>query len=147
MDQAELSKKFLRIIPNSMGLIRSHIRKASESELSFSKFRILAGINRGLKTVGDLAEFQCISQPAISKLVDSLTCENYLTRHTNSMDRRVCELQLTKEGRRKFQKVKNDASKDFQPCLDILNERELLELSHALNTLELFFEKIQEKKC
>ncbi len=129
-----------------MSLIRSHIRKASESQLSFAKFRILSNVNRGLNTVGELAGLQFVSQPAISKLVDSLVCENYLTRHHSKEDRRVIVLKLTREGKQKFQKVKSAASKDFKPIIDLLSEKEITRLEEALSCLESIFEKVQENK-
>jgi DNA-binding MarR family transcriptional regulator len=146
MSSLNLSKQFLKVIPNSMSLIRSHIRNASESELSFPKFRILSNINRGLRTVSELAELQCVSQPAISKLVDSLVEDKYITRHESTSDRRVVELKLTVQGNRKFQTVRNSASKNFQNNIDLLNFSEQRQLEEALKFLESFFENIQERK-
>jgi DNA-binding MarR family transcriptional regulator len=142
----EISKKFIKVIPNTMSLIRSHIKEASESELSFPKFRILSHISRGLSTVGELAELQCVTQPAISKLVDSLVIDKFITRHECNTDRRVIELQLTKEGSKKYQKVRNSASKNFQPHLELLSDKELEKLEEALDFLDSFFEKVQERK-
>jgi len=141
-----ISKKFIKVIPNSMSLIRSHIRNASESDLSFPKFRILSNINRGLCTVSELAENHCISQPAVSKLVDSLVDEKYITRHENTSDRRFIELRLTPEGSKKFQDVRTKASKEFQHNIDLLNSKELKQLEDALSFLESFFYNIQERK-
>jgi DNA-binding MarR family transcriptional regulator len=130
-----------------MSLVRCHVKKASEPELSFAKFRVLANINRGIQTVGEIADLHGVSQPAISKLVESLVCEDFLTRHDHISDRRVIELRLTPIGRAKIKYIKSAAGQSFEPYLEMLSEKEKSELNVALECLDSFFIKIQEKKC
>lgn len=144
----DLSKNFFKIIPNSMSLVRCYIKMASKSDFGFSKFRILANISRGVNTTKEISELHGVSQPAISKLVDGLVNEDLVSRHYSSKDRRVIKLRLTSLGVKKHKKIISEASRNFEPSLDLLSEKEAKELQRALRTLDLFFEKIQErKKC
>lgn len=142
----ELSRLFFKVVPNSMSMVRCHIKRVSDSSFSFSKYRILANVKRGITTVSEIAELHGVSQPAISKLVNSLVEEGYLSRHESLLDRRVTMLKLTKEGTKQFQKIKNEASKNFESKFDVLNKSELAELNRALQCLDNFFDKVQESR-
>lgn len=144
--KSEISKLFFKVIPNSMSLVRCHIKKSTEPEFSFAKFRVLANINRGVRTVSEIAELHGVSQPAISKLVDCLVNDNYLSRHTHPTDRRISDLKLTSLGKKQLHKIRTSASKGFEPSLCLLSEEEQIELSHALSCLDSFFIKIQGEK-
>ena len=147
LKSSDISKLFFKVLPNSMSMVRCHIKRASEpSFLSFSKFRVLANIERGINTAGELADLHGVSQPAISKLVDSLVNEGFLTRHSNGSDRRVVELQITASGKRAIKKIKTQASKTFEPYMHLLNKSEQNELIDALRCLESFFVKVQEER-
>lgn len=146
MNKETLSKKFFRVIPNSMSMVRCHVKKASEPEFSFAKFRVMANIKRGIDSVGEIAELHGVSQPAISKLVDSLVQESFIQRKKSSLDRRIQTLKLTPLGVKRLSSIKNSASKSFEPLLRTLNEKEKKELTNALDCLDKFFIKIQESK-
>ena len=120
MKNKNLAKLFFNVIPNSMSLVRCHVRKASEPDLSFAKFRVLANINRGIQTVGEIAELHGVSQPAISKLVESLFTDKLVTRHDHISDRRIIELRLTPAGLAKIKCTKLAAGETFEPYLDCL---------------------------
>lgn len=144
MAKEHVSKRFIEVIPLSMGLIKSYIRSESEVEISFPKYRILGEVMRGAHTVSDLAEVMCVSRPAISKLVDSLVEEGGLSRKPCKKDRRVTYLNATKKGKRLFQKVRGAASKRFVEKLENIDETELENLEKALAVIESFVKKAQE---
>jgi DNA-binding MarR family transcriptional regulator len=145
MSNNKIAMMFFKVIPNSMSLIRSHIKNASGAELSFPQFRVLANINRGLTTISEIAANQCISQPGISKLVDGLVVDGLLKRSESTLDRRVIQLELTKLGREKFKIVKSIATKNFEPNLNILTNKELSDVMKSLECLEKFFNKVQKE--
>lgn len=146
MKDEDISKKFFRVIPNSMSMVRCHVRREVEPEFSFAKFRILANINRGIDRIGDIAELHGVSQPAISKLVDLLFAEDLLLKVTCPSDKRVTILKLTKMGKKRLEHYRTQASLSFNPLLEVLSKSERLELSKALDLLDQFFIKIQESK-
>lgn len=127
-----------------MGLIRSYIKSESEAELSFPKFRILARVNKGVCKGSDLAEGLCVSSAAISKLVDALVNDKYISREASRTDRRITYLKITTKGKRKFEKVRSAASLRFQENLESLDESETTQLMDALSIVENFALKLQE---
>lgn len=141
-----ISKLFLKVIPDTMNILKKHLKEGSGSEISFAQFRILANLNRGVNRVSDIAEVICVSQPAISKLVEALVLSGHVTRSFEPTDRRVHNLTLTPEGRRLFKKIKESASKKFEPSLEGLSSDKKLEIENALLVLEEFIKYQQELK-
>jgi len=134
LDKNEISKKFFETIPRLMHLLRIETRKAASPGLSIPQLRVLAHINRGLVHVGELAEHQGVSQPAMSKLIDGLVCRKLVKRTPNDSDRRVVELSLTAKGSELFHTVKNHASKEFEEKLNVLSDKKIKELSESLDS-------------
>ncbi|MCO4753072.1 MAG: MarR family transcriptional regulator [Bacteriovoracaceae bacterium] len=145
MQNEEIAKKFFDVIPPSMHLFRSYIEESIAEELSLPQFRVLANLNRGLKHISEIAQMHCVSQPAVSKLVDSLVVMELVSRHPVPEDRRSIELKLTAKGRSTFQKSKKRASKMFSSKLAGLNKKELDELNRSLSCLESFIQKVKEQ--
>ncbi|MFG1593577.1 MarR family winged helix-turn-helix transcriptional regulator [Halobacteriovorax sp. CON-3] len=127
-----------------MSIIRSYIKSASESELSFPKYRILARVDNGTCSVSDLAEIMCVSCAAISKLVDTLVNDKYISRETCKTDRRITNLKITSKGKKKFEKVRSAASCRFLENLDEIDSSEVERVSDALLVIESFVKNIQE---
>ncbi len=146
MNNSNISQLIFRVVPNFMSNVRCYIKDASGPNLGFTQFRILANIDRGTNTAKQIAELHGVSQPAISKTVETLVSEGFLTRHQNKNDRRCIKLKLTGKGNKEVNGIKSDASKLFEAKLNLLNKKEKLELVSALQCLESFLVKIQEDK-
>lgn len=141
-----ISKLIFRVIPNFMSNVRCYIKSASEPELGFVQFRILANIERGIDTARHIADLHGVSQAAISKTVEALVNDGLLVRKQNKNDRRCVKLILTTKGKKAVKEIKSDASMAFESTLNLLSKKEKVELISALECLESFFMKIQENK-
>jgi DNA-binding MarR family transcriptional regulator len=146
MRNLKLSKLIFRVVPNLMSNVRCHVKKACDPEFGFVQFRILSNVGRGIDTAKVIADLHGVSQAAISKTVDNLVNQDFLKRHVNKDDRRCVKLELTPKGIKTIENIKLDASKAFEPTLNLLNKDEKLELVSALECLDSFFLKIQENK-
>lgn len=88
------------------------LKIAAEHDLTFSQFMVLEALySKGDMTVGEVREKILSSVGTISVIVNNLVKMNYIERLPYEMDRRVCILRLTKEGRNVISKVipKNEA--------------------------------------
>ncbi len=73
--------------------------EASSSNLSKRRLYILKSlITTGPKSVKNIAEIFGISNPAVSKSVDKLVRDDYVTRVPGDSDRRVVNISITKKG-------------------------------------------------
>jgi DNA-binding MarR family transcriptional regulator len=148
MTKLNISRKYIDTIPLCLGLMKPYISKVCSVEISFPKYRIIGLIISGSSTVSEIAEFMHVSKPAISKLVDSLTSEKYISRHICPKDRRIIYLRATNKGIKKFEKVRQLASEMFLENLEGLNKKEVNDILNALNVLEDFaLKKTGEISC
>jgi DNA-binding MarR family transcriptional regulator len=95
MKKADLPQKISAVLNR---LFPAFFREAGafrlETGLAIGHLRILKFVSMGLNRVGKLSEFQCTSQPAMSKMVDHLVQAGYLKRGAHVGDRRQIELTL-----------------------------------------------------
>ena len=138
-DALELAKKILDVIPQSMAKIRTEMRAASPSDLSVPQYRILGSIFRGRNLAGEIAKHQGVSQPAMSKMIDSLVEKALIRRDTQSKDRRQIPLLLTPEGEAVFLKIRRTAQAEIGRRTVKMNARDRKELFQGLAQLESFF--------
>src|ERR1700704_6005236 len=98
-DETELATRFrFALLP----LIRQ--LRQQNVDLTASQASALATINRdGPLTVGDLAKAEHVSSPMITKIAKGLEEEGLVTRTVDPTDKRVTQLAITKEGRRRLE--------------------------------------------
>ncbi len=130
----------------TMSRIRSEMRSHSPADLSVPQYRILASIYRGRIHVGEIANHQGVSQPAMSKMVDSLVQKGFIERGTENKDRRQVHLKLTKTGEALYKKVREATQENLKSKLSCLTEREQQELELGLKHLEKLFDLPGDRK-
>jgi DNA-binding MarR family transcriptional regulator len=87
------------------------LRQVGPRQLTFSQFKLLKLVAlTDAQTVGDVAAFLGVSNPAASKAVDKLVRQGLLVRSEAPEDRRAIQLSLTESSRRLL--AAYDAAKD-----------------------------------
>jgi DNA-binding MarR family transcriptional regulator len=77
------------------------LRQVGPRELTFSQFKLLKLVAlTDAQTIGDVAVFLGVSNPAASKAVDKLVRQGLLLRREDQADRRAIQLSLTESSRR-----------------------------------------------
>lgn len=77
------------------------LRQVSGSSVSFSQLKLLQLLSVvKTQTIGELAAFLGVSNPAASKMVDKLVQRGFLSRATGERDRRAAHVSLTQSSRR-----------------------------------------------
>ena len=138
-ESAEVAKKILDVIPPAMHWVRGEMRTNLGEELSIPQFRIMASIHRGRNIASEIAKYQGISQPAMSKMIDTLVARNFVERVANLHDRRHFHLVLTSEGKSFFQKTRNTTQKKLEKNMSQLDDYEREKLLQGLEILEKVF--------
>jgi len=87
-------------LPPVWGRIRANVRENAikDCNITLIQFHILRHIRHGAHTVGEIAQRQQISRPAISHSVDLLVDKHLVTRVQNAQDRRYVFIDLTQDG-------------------------------------------------
>lgn len=141
-----VAKRLLEVIPPVMHILRTYLRVEASSDLSIPQFRILANINRGLNTIGKIAQHHGVSQPAMSKMVDGLEVRGLIKRSESSIDKRVWLLDLTPSGRKLFQKLKLKSEEQISQKLGHLSNSQLEEIMGSLRSLEALINDIRREE-
>jgi len=136
MNEAEFSKVLLEVVPQLIRFIRSEVRGAAPDVLTVPQFRILANINRGLRTVSEIAEHHGVSQPAMTKMVNGLEKRGLIRRRTSDVDVRRTILSLTPKGKNLYQKTRQKAQRRLAKRLTVLTPSERKMMAEALRGLQ-----------
>lgn len=115
------------------------------STLTLTQFKMLYVIKDGVRHVGQLAEMFGISQPATSKMVDSLVGEGLLRRVPHPTDRRQIELHLTAKAKTRLQTMHTGALKKIDLRLEGLSTVKKQTLARQVHELTLLLSHTGEK--
>jgi DNA-binding MarR family transcriptional regulator len=132
----KLSQQFLNTIPTAMSFLAQAIKDGAQEGLGVTQFRILSNIDSGIKRVKDIAEMNGVSQPAISKMVESMVAKNLIIRQKDGQDRRSSLLAMTIKGRDLYEEVELKASMQVIEKLNGMSEIEMKEIQVALEKIE-----------
>ncbi len=96
----EVAAQILEVVPQVMRTIRTRMRQYRGSELSVPEFRAMGFINRHTGTsLTELADHIGLTLSSISKLIDRLVENRWVSREPDPEDRRRMTLALTARGR------------------------------------------------
>jgi DNA-binding MarR family transcriptional regulator len=88
--------------------LNRRLRQESLAGLSPAQATALGSIKRlGDPTLGELAAAEQVQPPTVTRLVASMEHAGLVTRSVDAGDRRVTRVQLTAEGRRAIERVRN----------------------------------------
>ena len=132
-----VAKMWMDLTPLLMRRMRQNVIESSVSTLTMPQYRILANINRGLNSIGQIAEHHGVAQPSMSKMINLMVARGLIIRKTLSSDKRQSVLSLSKKGQQLFLKVRARAQSRFSD--------KLLELPvEDIRTLEDSFAQIKQ---
>lgn len=139
-----------RTLPSVMHISRNLAREGltDGEHLTPGQYHILRNVNRGAKSVSDLASCEKVSPPAISRHVDDLVKMGLLKRSRDPEDRRSIILALTEEGQSKWDKMVERNHHYFSERMKRLSAQELETIIKGLELLySVFSDTAIEDKC
>lgn len=109
---------------------------ASEHNLTFSQFMVLEALySKGPMSVGEVRDRILSSVGTIPLIINNLVKMNYVRRFTDIKDKRICMLDLTKDGYNLINKIAPKNEKNIIDTLDVLTESEKNELLRILKKI------------
>jgi DNA-binding MarR family transcriptional regulator len=133
-----IAKDLMEVVPRIMHRVRAAMRSNAKGQMTVAQLRILARLYQDVFTITYLAEWQGVSAPAMSKMIDVLEKKQWVERVPHSHDRRQVGLKLTAEGKKVFLSVRKGAKARMAETLVSLPEAEktlLLQAFKVLSTL------------
>jgi DNA-binding MarR family transcriptional regulator len=113
------------------------LRQQDQSGLAPALATALATINReGPLTLSQLAGQEQVAAPTATKLVDKLADQGLVTRQQDDVDKRVCRVQITADGRDKLESIRVRRTEWLAARLGDLPLDDLGRISDSLEVLE-----------
>jgi len=131
----ELSKALLDLIPRIMRSIRVSMREFTGPQLTVPQFRALAYVALAPCSNKQLADWQGVSLPAMSRMVECLVKRKLLVRTVDRNDRRQVQLQLSKKGRDQFERLRHALQLELSARITTLDEQKKRTLADGLTVL------------
>ena len=138
----DLAALYMDVVPKAMREFRKDMRQSRSSQLSIPQFRILAQLRFEPANNRSLAEVQGVSVAAMSRMVDWLCRNGYVERLESERDRRHVQVQLTGEGRARFESFREEARGRLLRRLESLKPQDQIELKKGLSALAKAVEHI-----
>jgi DNA-binding MarR family transcriptional regulator len=105
-------------------------------KMTLSRWRTLSVLNASDgRSMGELASYMVIEQPALSRIVDQMERARLVKRKHASNDNRVVRVFLTAAGRQLFRKIRPLELSHYAKLIDGLNPTELRVLEESLHSL------------
>ena len=83
----------------------------------------------------ELAEILRLDKSGISRTVEELVRKNYVERKPSEEDRRYVVLNLTPDGKERFERIENDMNQKFKQILDSIPADKR---TQVINALEIY---------
>lgn len=140
----KLATQFIQIAPWMIRTVKAEIRASADGRLTHAQFRILSTIFRGHNTVGQIAIEHGVSQPSMSKMVESLVKKSLIQRKASITDRRQISLQLSAKGLKLFTDLKDTAAESLTVKIKKLSKDQQKDLGQTLDHLQSLLQELHK---
>jgi DNA-binding MarR family transcriptional regulator len=130
----EAARGLLEVVMLVMRTVAADMRR-SPRPLAPAQMGSLMRIAAGPCTMSELARYQAVSLPTISRSVDMLVRRGWVERWVDKQDRRQTMARLTPSGRKMLAHIKQRTEQQVTRTLAPLNSAERAQLVSALNVL------------
>jgi DNA-binding MarR family transcriptional regulator len=134
-----IAREMIDIVPRVMHRIRGLMRNQAKGQMTIAQLRILARLNQEVFTITGLAEWQGVSPPAMSKMVDILEKKAWIERIPHANDRRQVGLRLTPEGKKYFLSLRKSTRVKMAEQIEKLSESDKTTINQALKILSQIY--------
>jgi DNA-binding MarR family transcriptional regulator len=135
-----LPYQLFRIVNRLTLNLKNDLRPA---KMTLSRWRALSVLNASDgRSMGELATYMVIEQPALSRIVDQMERDRLVTRRQSEDDSRVVRVFLTAAGRKMFKEIRPLELHHYATLIEGLEPEELTVLEKSLHRL---WENIETK--
>lgn len=137
-------------------ILEYHLSNINQSDcccrgISESQCFVLVEIGRKPNiSVKELAEILRLDKSGISRTVEELVQKNYVERKASEEDRRYVVLNLTLDGKERFERIENDMNQKFKKIFDAMpadKRAQVIEALEIYNRACGEIERIKECDC
>ncbi|HSG16400.1 MAG TPA: MarR family transcriptional regulator [Anaerolineae bacterium] len=144
-DTSVLAQNILQIIPQIMRILTAEFRRSGHL-MTPGNFQMMVLLHYGPANLSDLAEYQNVSLPTISRSVSRLEKMGWIRRLAKPNDRRVTLIELTSDGRHQLEEMSRLAEATLGALLDPLLEADRMTLAGGLDVMRRTFDLYEPEK-
>ncbi len=124
----------MEVVPALLHGLGSELRAAAfeSGSVSLAQFRTLIALHHGPRSLNELASFNEVSPPAVSRLISTLVERGWVQRVPDPADRRQVILTLTSAGEESWSALSKRGVEHLAAMLDQLSDEEIAGLEVAL---------------
>ena len=132
----DLAHELMTVLPQINRLMAVELRQEVDESATMPQFRVMAYLHAEPMTLTALAQKRRVSIQSAGELVQALVARGWLTRTPDPADRRQSTLQLTDEGRAKYERVQARMQEQLTAYLALLTDAERDTVQGALIALQ-----------
>ncbi|MGC9399211.1 MAG: MarR family winged helix-turn-helix transcriptional regulator [Anaerolineae bacterium] len=130
-------------VPRLARLMRQDLRRHSAGLFTEPQFRVMAVLYReGEQCFSGLADYQGVSLPTMSKLIQGLEARDLVGRMRDPEDRRRVLLSLTEEGVKAYESLLRRTETHIVDWIQEMTPQQRAELVRSFETVLAMFEKV-----
>lgn len=152
MSQGGIDMNRAKQLRENTRILEFHLGNINKSDccccgISESQCFVLVEIGRKPNiSVKELAEILRLDKSGISRTVEELVRRNYVERKPSEEDRRYVVLNLTPEGKERFERIEKDMNQRFKQIFDIIPADKRTQVIEALEIYNRACDEIERSK-
>jgi len=137
--EEEIARRILDIVPAVMRSVGADMRWRASAGFQVSHYRVLGMLSKRPLTLSELAAYQAVALPTMSRTVSILVERGWITRTEDPEDRRRVQLGVTNEGRSVLKELRAEGLANLAARLAGLTPEEREQVLAGLEVLEKVF--------
>lgn len=144
-DTAALAQNILHIIPQIMRILAAELRRSGHL-MTPGNFQLMFVLQEGSANLSELAEFQSVSLPTMSRSVSRLEKIGWIRRLSNPDDRRVTLIELTGDGQKRLDEMSDLAQETLGELMQATSRTDRETLAAGLDVMRKTFDLYEIEK-
>jgi DNA-binding MarR family transcriptional regulator len=135
----ETARELLALLPLVNRIMAAELRHEAGEDTTMPQFRVLTYLSEQSLTLSEIARRRRVSLQAAGDLIQTLVERGWILRVPDPSDRRQILLNLTDEGKEKYQRAYSRMLIHLIPFMETLSDEETSAVRIALNALQRVF--------
>ncbi len=136
MDAGATAAELLKIVPLLNRIIVDEVRREAGQDTTMPQYRVLQYLSAGPISLSDLARRRRVSLQSMGELAQALVDRGWVARKPNPDDRRQQFIELTRQGRRHYERAQDNMLRRLTPAVAELTDDEHKAVRITLDALQ-----------
>lgn len=145
LNAGDTAAELLKIVPLINRVIVDEVRREAGQDTTMPQYRVLQYLSDGPMSLSELARKRRVSLQSMGELAQALVDRGWVSRKPNPDDRRQQFLEMTRQGRRHYERAQDNMLRRLTPVMAELNDEEHKAVRVALDALQRVLTHVPEE--